>query len=110
MILRGRRTRGVRRFDRWSPEILAGVRPQFHRLRRPVMGLGPLNGPGADDLRMTSFVHTFLLSSISLHRAQTNHANSAAPSAPWDGQVCPQPPSGGSLAPRMRSEEHTSEL
>src|ERR1035441_6395340 len=64
MILRGRRTRGMRRFDRWSPEFLAGVRPQFHRLRRPVMGLGPFHCPGADDLRMTSFVHTFLLPSI----------------------------------------------
>src|ERR1019366_10753762 len=85
MILRGRRTRGVRRFDRWSPEILVGVRPQFHRLRRPVMGLGPLNGPGADDLRMTSFVHPFLLSSISLH-PRANEPARAVDAALWQGQ------------------------
>ena len=62
--MRGWRTSSMRRFDWWSPEILAGVRPQFHRLRRPVVRFGPFHRPGADDLRMTSLVHTFLPSSI----------------------------------------------
>ena len=53
-----RRTSAGRFFRRPVEEILAGAGPHFRRLRRPVWNLGPFHGPGPNDVRMTSLIHS----------------------------------------------------
>src|SRR5258708_4181428 len=68
-------------FLRPAEEILERAGLSFPRLRRQVGNLGPLNGPGPNDVWMMSPIHLVLLSKNSLRpvcRSQTQTPTGAA--------------------------------